>query len=73
MRFSTSLRGQGGGASRVGRAEESESKSEESDGEWGFGEAEEGVIHRAGCEQCKWAGCAVCRAAMEAHKGSKGR
>ncbi len=23
--------------------------------------------------QCKWAGCAVCRAAMEAHKGSKGR
>jgi hypothetical protein len=38
-----------------------------------FEEAEEGVKYRAGCAQCKWAGCVVCRAAMEAHKGSKGR
>jgi hypothetical protein len=32
-----------------------------------------GVKYRAGCAQCKWAGCAVCRGAMGAHKGSKGR
>ncbi len=36
-------------------------------------EAEKGEKYRAGCAQCKWAGCAVCRAAMEAHKGGKGR
>jgi hypothetical protein len=59
--------------SEESESESSESESVESDGEWVCEEAEKGDKYRAGCTQCKWAGCAVCRAAMEAHKGGKGR